>query len=146
MEKSEDWAFAVSKRADLVWDEALASLPAHELTQKIHSAFGRSLHVRHVDAGPATVASPNCEALNNPYYNLHRPGIFFTPSPRFADLLLVTGTVTYAMKEALLETHNAMPEPRWVMASGNIHSFRWGGWRRICLWTWGRGNSSSRKW
>jgi formate hydrogenlyase subunit 7 len=118
MEKSEDWAFAVSKRADLVWDEALASLPAHELTQKIHSAFGRSLHVRHVDAGSCNGCESELQALNNPYYNLHRLGIFFTPSPRFADLLLVTGTVTYAMREALLETYNGMPEPRWVMAMG----------------------------
>jgi Ni,Fe-hydrogenase III small subunit len=56
--------------------------------------------------------------LNNPFYNLHRLGIFFTPSPRFADLLLVTGPVTYAMREPLLRTYEAMPEPRWVMAFG----------------------------
>jgi len=118
MEKSGDWAFAVSKRADLLWDEALTSLPAQALTQKIHAAFGRSLHVRHVDAGSCNGCESELQALNNPYYNLHRLGIFFTPSPRFADLLLVTGTVTYAMKEALLETYNAMPEPRWVMAMG----------------------------
>ncbi len=118
MEKSGDWAFAVSKRADLIWDEALTSLPAQELTQKIHTAFGRSLHVRHVDAGSCNGCESELQALNNPYYNLHRLGIFFTPSPRFADLLLVMGTVTYAMKEALLETYNAMPEPRWVMAMG----------------------------
>ena len=37
------------------------------------------------------------QALNNPFYNLHRLGIFFTASPRFADLLLVTGPVTNAM-------------------------------------------------
>jgi formate hydrogenlyase subunit 7 len=118
MEKSGDWAFAVSKRADLIWDEALTSLPARELAQKINKAFGRSLHVRHVDAGSCNGCESELQGLNNPYYNLHRLGIFFTPSPRFADLLLVTGTVTYAMKEALLETYNTMPEPRWVMAMG----------------------------
>ncbi len=118
MEKSKDWAFAVSKRADLIWDEALMSLPAQELTQKIHAAFGRSLHIRHVDAGSCNGCESELQALNNPYYNLHRLGIFFTPSPRFADLLLATGPVTYAMKDALLETYNAMPEPRWVMAMG----------------------------
>jgi formate hydrogenlyase subunit 7 len=118
MEKSGDWAFAVSKRADLIWDEALASPAAHQLTQKIQSSFRRSLHIRHVDAGSCNGCESELQALNNPYYNLHRLGIFFTPSPRFADLLLVTGTVTYAMKEALLETYNAMPEPRWVMAMG----------------------------
>lgn len=118
MEKSEDWAFAVRSRDDLVWAEALASPSARELTNKIQRSFRRSLHVRHVDAGSCNGCESELQALNNPYYNLHRLGIFFTPSPRFADLLLVTGTVTYAMKEALLETYNAMPEPRWVMAMG----------------------------
>lgn len=118
MEKSGDWAFAVGKRQDLIWDEALTSPAAHKLTREIHSSFGRSLHIRHVDAGSCNGCESELQALNNPYYNLHRLGIFFTPSPRFADLLLVTGTVTYAMKEALLETYNAMPEPRWVMAMG----------------------------
>lgn len=118
MEKSGDWAFAVGKRGDLVWDEAVTSPTAHQLTNKIQSSFGRSLHVRHVDAGSCNGCESELQALNNPYYNLHRLGIFFTPSPRFADLLLVTGPVTYAMKEALIETYNAMPEPRWVMAMG----------------------------
>jgi formate hydrogenlyase subunit 7 len=118
MEKSEDWAFGVRKREDLVWAEVLDSQPAIELKGKIQSAFGRSLHIRHVDAGSCNGCESELQALNNPYYNLHRLGIFFTPSPRFADLLLVTGTVTYAMREALLETYNAMPEPRWVMAMG----------------------------
>ncbi len=56
--------------------------------------------------------------MNNPFYNLHRLGIFFTASPRFADLLLVTGPVTYAMRGPLRETYEAMPEPRWVLAVG----------------------------
>lgn len=118
LEKSSDWAFGVRKREDLVWAEALASQPARELEAKIHSSFRRSLHIRHVDAGSCNGCESELQALNNPYYNLHRLGIFFTPSPRFADLLLVTGPVTYAMREALLETYNAMPEPRWVMAMG----------------------------
>ena len=61
-------------------------------TQK--RAFRRSLHIRHVDAGSCNGCESELQALNNPFYNLHRLGIFFTPSPRFADLLLVTGPVT----------------------------------------------------
>ena len=118
MEETEDWAFAVRQREDLLWSQTLASAPASELREKIHSSFQRSLHIRHVDAGSCNGCESELQALNNPYYNLHRLGIFFTPSPRFADLLLVTGTVTYAMREALLETYNAMPQPRWVMAMG----------------------------
>ena len=118
MEKSSDWAFGVRKRGDLVWDEALGSASAKHLKNKIKSVFGRSLHIRHVDAGSCNGCESELQALNNPFYNLHRLGIFFTPSPRFADLLLVTGPVTYAMRDALLETYHAMPDPRWVMAVG----------------------------
>jgi formate hydrogenlyase subunit 7 len=56
--------------------------------------------------------------LNNPFYNLHRLGIFFTASPRAADVLLVTGPVTHAMRAPLLATYEAMPDPKWVIAAG----------------------------
>ena len=82
------------------------------------TAFRRSLHIRHVDAGSCNGCESELQALNNPFYNLHRLGIFFTPSPRFADLLLVTGPVTRAMEEPLRATYDAMPQPRWVMAVG----------------------------
>lgn len=63
-------------------------------------------------------ANLNCRRSTIPTTTSIALGIFFTPSPRFADLLLVTGSVTYAMRGPLLETYNAMPEPRWVMAMG----------------------------
>lgn len=118
MTKSQDWAFAVRNRQDLVWADALATAAAQQLKQAIQKQFRRSLHIRHVDAGSCNGCESELQALNNPFYNLHRLGIFFTPSPRFADLLLVTGPVTYAMRGPLLETWNGMPEPRWVMATG----------------------------
>ncbi|WP_287850025.1 NADH-quinone oxidoreductase subunit B family protein, partial [Acidiphilium sp.] len=70
------------------------------------------------DAGSCNGCESELQALNNPFYNLHRLGIFFTPSPRFADLLLVTGPVTHAMLGPLRATWEAMAEPRWVMAVG----------------------------
>ena len=75
--KSNDWAFAVRNREDLLWAEALASKPAQELTKNIQRCFGRSLHIRHVDAGSCNGCESELQALNNPYYNLHRLGIFF---------------------------------------------------------------------
>jgi len=111
-----DWAFGVRNRADLRLNDG----PPPEATVPAASraGFRRSLHVRHVDAGSCNGCESELQALNNPFYNLHRLGIFFTPSPRFADLLLVTGPVTYAMREPLRRAHEAMPEPRWVMAVG----------------------------
>jgi len=114
---SQDWAFGVSERADLL----LSAAAREELTKKpaaSRKAFRRSLHVRHVDAGSCNGCESELQALNNPFYNLHRFGIFFTPSPRFADVLLVTGPVTYAMEAALRETYDGMPDPKWVVATG----------------------------
>ncbi len=80
-------------------------------------AFGRSLHVRHVDAGSCGACESEIQALQNPYYDLHRVGLFFTPSPRHADLLLVTGPVTRAMERPLRAAYEAMPEPKIVIAA-----------------------------
>jgi Ni,Fe-hydrogenase III small subunit/Pyruvate/2-oxoacid:ferredoxin oxidoreductase delta subunit len=114
---SSDWAFSVRERQDLKWGEGV-SAEAEALQGAIRRVFGRSLHIRHIDAGSCNGCESELQALNNPFYNLHRLGIFFTPSPRFADLLLVTGPVTYAMRGPLSEAFEAMPEPKFVMAMG----------------------------
>jgi Ni,Fe-hydrogenase III small subunit/ferredoxin len=116
MEPSNDWAFGVRDRADLVWSNDGSRSAAARPSGR--GAFRRSLHIRHVDAGSCNGCESELQGLNNPFYNLHRFGIFFTPSPRFADLLLVTGPVTHAMLEPLKAAYAAMPEPRWVMAVG----------------------------
>lgn len=116
MQTSGDWAFGVRDRADLVWAQSPRRSTTGSHGEK--AAFRRSLHIRHVDAGSCNGCESELQALNNPFYNLHRFGVFFTASPRFADLLLVTGPVTHAMREPLLTTYDAMAEPRWVMAVG----------------------------
>jgi Ni,Fe-hydrogenase III small subunit/ferredoxin len=113
---SSDWAFGARRREDLVWQSAPHELPS--AGGESRRGFRRSLHIRHVDAGSCNGCESELQALNNPFYNLHRLGIFFTASPRFADLLLVTGPVTTAMLNPLRATYEAMPEPRWVMAVG----------------------------
>lgn len=115
---SGDWAFGVRRREDLVWSRAADSDDGTALQREIRRVFGRSLHIRHVDAGSCNGCESELQALGNPLYNLHRLGIFFTPSPRFADLLLVTGPVTYALRGPLQAAYEAMPEPRFVMAVG----------------------------
>ncbi len=113
---SSDWAFGVRARDDLVWKQDATAAPT--TTKEARRAFRRSLHVRHVDAGSCNGCESELQALNNPFYNLHRLGIFFTASPRFADLLLVTGPVTQTMLGPLRATYDAMAEPRWVIAVG----------------------------
>lgn len=115
---SPDWAFGVRSREDLKWARVAASAAGQTLAGEIRRVFGRSLHVRHVDAGSCNGCESELQALNNPFYNLHRFGVFFTPSPRFADLLLVTGPVTYAMRGPLRAAYEGMPSPKFVMAVG----------------------------
>jgi Ni,Fe-hydrogenase III small subunit/formate hydrogenlyase subunit 6/NADH:ubiquinone oxidoreductase subunit I len=80
--------------------------------------FRRSLHIRHVDAGSDGAVEQEIAALLNPYYDIHRLGLFFTASPRHADVLLVTGPGTAPMAEPLRRTFEAMPRPRAVVAAG----------------------------
>jgi Ni,Fe-hydrogenase III small subunit/Pyruvate/2-oxoacid:ferredoxin oxidoreductase delta subunit len=121
LSSSGDWAFGVREREDLRWQadaEGTGAPVALALKRRIDAGFSGSFHIRHVDAGSCNGCESELQALNNPFYNLHRLGIFFTPSPRFADLLLVTGVVTPAMHEPLHATWQAMPDPRMVMAMG----------------------------
>lgn len=94
-------------------DEA-AEITADVLKQKL----GRSLHVRHLDAGSCNGCDFEMGALGGPMYDLARYGVHFVASPRHADLLMVTGVVTRNLEQALRMTYEAMPEPRLVMACG----------------------------
>ncbi len=84
-----------------------------------HQRLGRSLAIRMVDAGSCNGCELEIHALSNPFYDLERFGLRFVASPRHADVLLVTGPVTRNMVEALRRTHDAMPDPKWVVAAGD---------------------------
>ena len=96
-------------------DELLA---APRLRGAIRQTFGRSLHVRHLDAGSCNGCDWEIAALLNPYHDIQRLGIDFVASPRHADLLLVTGVMTRNLEAAAWRTYEAMPEPRLVVAVG----------------------------
>lgn len=91
---------------------------AERLRAAVAGRLGRSLHVRHLDAGSCNGCDWEIAALLNPYYDVQRLGIDFVASPRHADLLLVTGIMTRNLAEAALRTYDAMAEPRLVVAVG----------------------------
>jgi Ni,Fe-hydrogenase III small subunit len=80
---------------------------------------GRSLAIRHVDAGSCNGCEHELTLASSPYYDLQRFGLGIVASPRHADVLLVTGPVTSRMRAPLLVAYNAMPEPRRVAALGD---------------------------
>ncbi len=89
------------------------------LNEKITNMFGRSLHIREVDAGSCNACEVEVTALSNPIYDMERFGVHIVASPRHADMLLVTGPVTRNMELALLKTYNATPSPKLVAAMGS---------------------------
>jgi Ni,Fe-hydrogenase III small subunit len=86
--------------------------------ERLAGIFGRSLHIRFLDAGACGACMSEARQLNNPYYNMHRLGFFITPTPRNADILLVGGPVSDAMRFPLQKTYEAMPAPKRVVAIG----------------------------
>src|SRR5262249_30245092 len=77
-----------------------------QLRQRIDKIFGRSLHIREVDAGSCNGCEIEIVGLNSPVYDIERFGIHFVASPRHADMLLVTGPVTRNMELALRKTYD----------------------------------------
>ena len=100
-------------------DAAAVAELAGRLDRASRRRLGRSLSIREVDAGSCNGCELEIHALSNAFYDLERFGLRFVASPRHADVLLVTGPVTKNMREALLRTHAATPDPKWVVAVGD---------------------------
>lgn len=113
----------VADAEPLDWDsgyEWAAHSPAEAGQETTWDAktFGCSLQVLVVDAGDCGACLSEIAQLNNPHYNMHQLGIFITPTPRIADILLLVGPVTDQMRGAIKKAYDAMPTPKRVVAAG----------------------------
>lgn len=97
--------------------ENLEALGA-ELRARIMRLYGRSFHLRELDAGSCNGCEIEVGQLLSPFYDLQRFGIDFVASPRHADALLVTGPVSRHLEPALRDTLLATPDPKLVIALG----------------------------
>jgi Ni,Fe-hydrogenase III small subunit len=88
------------------------------LDQASRRLFGRALRLRSVSAGSCGGCEAELTALGNVVFDLARFGVQFVASPRHADGLVISGAVSVNMKQALLDTWQATPTPRIVIAVG----------------------------
>lgn len=100
-------------------DAETATSLATRLEAAAQMRLGRSLAIRHLDAGSCGGCEIELRALNRAVFDLQRYGLRFVDSPRHADVLLVTGPLTRNLTEALEQAYTAMPEPKFVVAVGD---------------------------
>lgn len=81
--------------------------------------LGGSVQLRHVDAGSCNGCEVEIGAAFGPVYDADRYGARLVASPRHADALIVTGVVTRNMAQPLRRTHQAVPDPKLVVAVGD---------------------------
>jgi Ni,Fe-hydrogenase III small subunit len=92
---------------------------APEATVSPPTGVTGSLQLRHVDAGSCNGCELEVAGAFSPVYDAERFGARLVASPRHADAVLATGVVTHNMRQPLLNTLNAVPEPRVVIAVGD---------------------------
>jgi Ni,Fe-hydrogenase III small subunit len=100
-------------------DPALVEALRERLKAVSAARFGRMLSIRHVAAGSCNGCELELRATRNMIYDLGQYGLQFVTSPRHADVLLITGVAARNMREAVLETREAMPPPALVIALGD---------------------------
>jgi len=89
------------------------------LKNRVERDFGGSLAIRMVDSGSCNACEAECNALSNPYYDLERLGIHFVASPRHADIMLLSGVLTFNMLPHAMDAWEQIPEPKWCITLGD---------------------------
>ena len=91
----------------------------NEIKENVKKKFAGSLAIRMVDSGSCNACEAECNALSNPYFDLERLGIYFVASPRHADVMLVSGVMTFNMTPHVKEAYEQIPSPKWIISIGD---------------------------
>lgn len=115
---SQEYRLAAFAREDLIVKAGEPTVAVTPPSPEIAAHCGRSLKIREVSAGGCAACELDYNVLGTLAWDMGRFGIQTVASPRHADAVLVTGPVTRNMALALQKTHDAMPEPCYVIACG----------------------------
>lgn len=120
-------SWARTNKSDLILSTAKSDTPsAPHVVSPEKNIFSKSVACRVVSTG-CSACDLEVSASGNPIFDMDRFGVSVVASPRFADVLMVTGPVPKAMHAALKSCYMAMSEPRKVVAlgtcacSGGVH-------------------------
>lgn len=78
----------------------------------------RSPWLLHFNTGGCNGCDIELVAALTPRFDIERFGILLEGSPRHADVLAVTGSVTVQVKDRLIRVYEQMPKPKYVIATG----------------------------
>jgi membrane-bound hydrogenase subunit mbhJ len=81
--------------------------------------FGRSLWVYHCNSGACNGCDIEILDILTPFYDVERFGIKLVPSPRHADVMLISGAVTRPTLPLVRRAYEAMPAPKLVFGIGS---------------------------
>ena len=82
--------------------------------------MARSLWAFHINAGSCNACDIEILAALTPRYDAERFGIKLVGTPRHADVLLITGTLTEKIKDRVLRVYSQVPDPKLVIVIGGM--------------------------
>ena len=116
---TDNFEISVAEKEHLITDGVSLPALADHAKQHFKKLFGRSLQLRQVSAAGCNSCEADLNVLATPFFDLARFGINFVASPRHSDGIVVTGPISRNMKTALLQTYEAIPSPKVVIAVGS---------------------------
>lgn len=118
---TKDYKMSVNERERLIIKEGQdipILLDPGKVRKEIRKLFGGSLKLRQVSAAGDNSCEWELNATSNVNFDMGRFGIEFVASPRHADGIVITGSVSENMAEPLQICYSAIPEPKIIILAG----------------------------
>jgi Ni,Fe-hydrogenase III small subunit len=98
--------------------ETPVQLDENFIRKEIRRLFKSALKLRQVSAGGDNSCEMELAAAGNVNFDFGRYGIEFVASPRHADGIVITGSISENMAEPLQITYDAIPSPKIIILAG----------------------------
>jgi len=79
----------------------------------------KSPWILHFNSGACNACDIEVLAVLTPRFDVERFGMLLKGSPRHADIIVITGSVTRQIRDRLVRIYEQTPEPKFVLAVGN---------------------------